>query len=255
MTHALIYHDVAAVEERDRHGFPGPAAARYKLTPEVFEAHLDAIGRAGVSVGLIGHGSRAALTFDDGGSSALAVAAALEKRAWRGHFFITTGRIGTPGFLTAEQVRELATAGHEVGSHTDTHPAYMGSLSRPEIEREWMHSRERLTELLGSPPRTAAVPGGSVSDAVIEEAAKAGYEVLFTSKPTARTVRHGPVVVHGRYAIWANTSPKRAADYAQGNRLAHNALWLAWCAKAALKRVSPGAYEAARQSLATHRER
>ena len=40
--------------------------------PERFEAHLDAIAATGVTVGLIGGGSQAALTFDDGGASALA---------------------------------------------------------------------------------------------------------------------------------------------------------------------------------------
>ena len=118
MTVALIYHDVVTESQQDECGFPGPVAARYKLDPERFEAHLDAIAETGVTVGLIGDGSQAALTFDDGGSSALAAAHALERRGWRGHFFVTTGRIDTPGFLTAAQVRELAERGHTVGSHS-----------------------------------------------------------------------------------------------------------------------------------------
>ena len=41
----LIYHDVVAASDQERCGFPGPAAARYKLTPDQFERHLDAIER------------------------------------------------------------------------------------------------------------------------------------------------------------------------------------------------------------------
>ena len=48
----LLYHDVVRSELRDEVGFPGPLAARYKLEPAVFEAHLDAIARIGRNVGL-----------------------------------------------------------------------------------------------------------------------------------------------------------------------------------------------------------
>ncbi len=71
MTVALIYHDVVTAPRQDECGFPGAVAARYKLEPERFEAHLDAIAATDVTVGLIGDGSQTALTFDDGGASAL----------------------------------------------------------------------------------------------------------------------------------------------------------------------------------------
>jgi peptidoglycan/xylan/chitin deacetylase (PgdA/CDA1 family) len=253
MTNVLIYHDVAAVAERDHHGFQGATAARYKLTPDSFEAHLDAIARTGVSVGLAREKPRAALTFDDGGSSALDAARMLEAHGWRGQFFITTGRIGTRGFLSAAQVLELAASGHEVGSHSQTHPTYMAALPRAEIAREWQASRDALGELLGSAPRSAAVPGGFVSKVVIEEASNAGYELLMTSKPSATPVRSGNLVVQGRYSIWATTSARRAAAYARGDVLARSTLWLAWCAKTIPKKVSPRIYEALRDGMARHR--
>ncbi|HEY6399439.1 MAG TPA: hypothetical protein VIX82_18495, partial [Solirubrobacteraceae bacterium] len=93
MTFALIYHDVARADELDRTGFPGLLAARYKLDVAAFEAHLDAIETTGVSVGSVHSGARAALTFDDGGASALLTAQMLERRGWRGQFFVTTERV------------------------------------------------------------------------------------------------------------------------------------------------------------------
>src|SRR4051794_14113736 len=178
MTVALIYHDVVTSARQDECGFPGPVAARYKLDPARFESHLDAIAATGVRVGLIEDGPQAALTFDDGGASALHAAAALEARGWRGHFFITTGRIGSPGFLTAEQVLELAARGHIVGSHSHSHPTYMGKLTATELASEWPSSRDALSAILGSPPATAAVPGGFLSGDVIAQAARAGYRLL-----------------------------------------------------------------------------
>lgn len=250
MSVGLIYHDIAAAHELDVHGFPGPVAARYKLSPEQFDTHLDAILATGVAVAPFSAGGQAAITFDDGGSSAVQAARALEARGWRGSFFITTGRIGAPGFLTAEQVRDLAQRGHEIGSHSRSHPTYMGALDRAALAAEWRESRADLERVLGHAPEVAAVPGGFLSAEVIEEAASAGYRMLLTSQPTVRPRTHAGMVVRGRCTIWAATTPARAAAYARGDRRALASLWLAWQAKTAPKRVSPGAYEWVRRRWA-----
>jgi hypothetical protein len=82
---ALEYHDVIRPGRWDESGFPGPAAATYKLAVHAFEAHLDAIGRQGLVIladvaAAVTHRSPRApvvLTFDDGGSGYLAHAADL----------------------------------------------------------------------------------------------------------------------------------------------------------------------------------
>ena len=250
MTFSLIYHDVAPKGHADRYGFPGPGAARYKLTPASFEAHLDAFAAAGVDVGLADEHPQVVLTFDDGGASALWIADALERRGWRGHYFITTGRIGSPGFVGVDDIGELLRRGHAVGSHSHSHPTYMGALGRNEIAREWQQSRDTLGEIVGAAPATAAVPGGYTSSTVIAEAARAGYQVLMTSHPSARVKWHDGIEVHGRYTVWATTSPARATAYARGNRLARASTWIAWKAKSAPKRVSPTMYELTRQRWA-----
>jgi peptidoglycan/xylan/chitin deacetylase (PgdA/CDA1 family) len=247
-----MYHDIVPPDERDGVGFPGPLAGRYKLDPDAFRAHLDAVARTGVEIGLVSGSADlppAAISFDDGGGSAVAAAEELESRGWRGHFFVTTGRIGSPGFLDEDGVRELARRGHAVGSHSVSHPTYMGRLTRAELDREWRESRERLSELLGEPPATASVPGGFLSSGVIEAAAAAGYEVLMTSEPSSAMHVHDGLHVLGRYTIRATTPPARAAAYVRGARLARARLWLSWNAKQLAKRVSPGAFEALRRRL------
>jgi peptidoglycan/xylan/chitin deacetylase (PgdA/CDA1 family) len=249
---ALMYHDIATPAEREQIGFPGPLAARYKLEPAAFEAHLDALTATGLTAAPLRFGETPApapavsITFDDGGASAPAAALALERRGWRGQFFITTSRIDTPGFATSQELRELARRGHELGSHSHTHPTYMGRLSRAELDEEWTRSRTLLGELLGSPPRTASVPGGFLSEQVIASAAAAGYELLFTSEPTARVAERG-LIVRGRYTIWASTPARVAAAYARGERLACGRLWLEWNAKKLAKTASPAVYQRLRR--------
>ncbi len=253
LVRTLMYHDVASPANRETVGFPGRLAARYKLSPEAFEAHLDAIAANGPEVGLLKGGVLGAaprpevvITFDDGGRSAIEAADALERRGWRGEFFVTTERIGTPGFLSGDEVVALAQRGHVIGSHSHSHPTYMGRLTRPELDREWSTSRALLGEILGAPPQVASVPGGFLSPQVIASAAAAGYELLFTSEPTARA-QEGAIAVRGRYTIWADTPPRVAAAYARGERAACTRLWLEWNAKKLAKRASPGIYQALRR--------
>jgi peptidoglycan/xylan/chitin deacetylase (PgdA/CDA1 family) len=247
LSFALIYHDLARREERDSVGFPGPVAGRYKLDPGDFERHLDAVAASGVEVGLFDDGAGALLTFDDGGSSALLAAEALERRGWRGHFFITTGRLGGSGFLDAGGVRELARRGHAVGGHSHSHPTYMGRLERGDLLDEWRRSREALGEILGEAPRGASVPGGFFTPRVAETAAEAGYSWLMTSEPESRLRHVGGIPVLGRYTIWATTPASTAAAYARGARLQRARLWLEWNAKQRAKRLSPRAFEALRR--------
>ena len=248
MTFALIYHDIAARHERESVGIAGPLAARYKLEPDHFERHLDAIAEA-ATVGLWDPAKRegAVLTFDDGGASAIQAADALERHGWRGHFFIATGMLGSAGFLEPQQVRELAERGHSIGGHSHTHPTYFGRLSRPEQLDEWRRSREALADLLGEAPAGASVPGGFFNPQVAETAAEAGYEWLMTSEPESRVRTEWGLPVMGRYTIWASTPERQAAAYARGARLARGRLWLEWNAKQRAKRISPSAFEALRR--------
>jgi peptidoglycan/xylan/chitin deacetylase (PgdA/CDA1 family) len=249
MTYALIYHDVAPVEQRESVGFTGPLAARYKLDPADFEEHLAAIAATGARVGLMtgAPAPTAVITFDDGGASALLAAEMLERHGFQGHFFVATSRIDTPGFLEGAGVAELASRGHAVGSHSHTHPTYMGRLERGVILEEWRRSRAVLAELLGVPPATASVPGGFLSRNVVSAATEAGFELLMTSEPSSRLRRHDGLTIAGRYTIWSTTPAATAAAYARGAPVARARLWLEWNAKKQAKRVSPKVYQSLRR--------
>lgn len=214
----LMYHDI--VDDTTRSGFQRPGARAYRLSPETFERHLSAIARTGaVPVVVTGSpftpGARLLyLTFDDGGASAMYAADALERRGWRGHFFIVTDRIGTPGFLTRAEIRELHTRGHIVGSHSHTHPDIIRDLPRAVVREEWRRSLAILAEILGRRPVVGSVPGGDASRMVYEAAADAGLRYLFTSEAWLTPRRARSCWIVGRVAL------KHDMDAATARRLA-----------------------------------
>lgn len=255
MTSVLMYHDVVALDARDDAGFAGAQAAAYKIDPDAFEAHLDAIAAAGISVGLPGAPADAVITFDDGGALSLSAAVALERRGWRGCFFVVTERLDSRGFATADDVRELVRRGHAVGSHSHTHPSGFSNLDAEAIDDEWRISAERLGDLLGSRPHLAATPGGDWSQGVAASAAANGYSTLFTSDPTTRVRSVGGVEVVGRYTIWRGTSPDRAAAYAAGSPAVRIGTWIGWRGRAAARRLGGASYRAAARRRAKRREK
>lgn len=62
------------------------------------------------------------LTFDDTDLPQFAIAKpAMEKYGFKGLFFIMTVSLGRPNYMSREQVKLLADAGNEIGSHTWDH--------------------------------------------------------------------------------------------------------------------------------------
>ena len=239
---ALMYHDVVGRLDADDSGFPGRDAARYKVAPELFESHLAAIAAA----------PNAAITFDDGGISALRAADALERYGLTGYFFVTCNYIGSPGFVDRGHIRELAARGHTVGSHSCSHPLRMGHCSRQQLVDEWTRSRAVLESIVGDSIRVGSVPGGDFAPSVAETAGDAGFTLLFTSEPTRTPQRIGPVTLVGRYTIQATTPAATVAGLVRGAWLPHaqQAVW--WTARKVTKRIAGSGYLKLRKLLLRH---
>lgn len=254
-TFVLLYHDVLDGGAPDSTGLSGPGAAVYKLDLPVFRRHLDAIAsRVAAPPALIGAGETAngawSLTFDDGGCTALRPTAdVLDERGWKGHFFVTAGRVGETAFLDDEGVRELARRGHAIGSHSWSHPPRISALSPAELRDEWRRSVERLEDVLGSRVDTASVPGGYFSGAVADAAAEAGIRWLFTSEPQVRSGRRGELTLIGRFSVIRSTPADTAASLAAGELRPRLQQWLWWNAKKAAKSFAGGAYARLRTAV------
>ena len=254
----LLYHDITPAQADDSSGFAGPEAARYKLTPDEFTRHLEAIAskvsRLPSVVTSADELRRAAsdswlITFDDGGVSAITdIAEQLERRGWRGWFFIATDYIDTPSFCTRAQLRELHERGHVLGSHSCSHPERISNCSREQLLDEWQRSRAVLSEIIGQPVTTASVPGGFYSRDVARAAVASGIEVLFNSEPTTGLFDVDGCLIVGRYNVYRGMLASDAASLVSSplRRWRQSAFWNA---KKIAKTIAGPVYKGLRQHL------
>lgn len=250
---ALAYHDVVG-PGKPPSGFGGIGADRFKLERTRFAEHLDAVARSGIAVCAVTDtggqpARRLFLTFDDGGASAAAaIAPMLDAHGWRGHFFIVTGRIGEPGFLAGDEIRELHAGGHVIGSHSHSHPN-LTRLPVAAVADEWKRSTAILEDLLGEPVEVASVPTGFYSDAVGRAAADAGLSHVFTSEPWLRPHPAGSGRAYGRFSVISTTPAARIGSLCE---LSRATVWReasVWYGRKAAKRVLGPVYARLREPL------
>jgi peptidoglycan/xylan/chitin deacetylase (PgdA/CDA1 family) len=182
----LMYHGVADVPEDPN---------LLCVSPGRFAEQMDWLerrGLRGVSVATLVEAMRAGrqrglvgITFDDGYLSVLEAALPqLQRRGFGASAYIISNRIGSTNewdegpswpLMTASQVRELAAAGIEIGSHAATHMRLAG-VSPEQLTAEVRASRASLSALLGTEIRGFAYPYGSMDAAARRAVRDAGYE-------------------------------------------------------------------------------
>ncbi len=180
----LLYHDVLA-------GTPpangGPE--RFAVSLSAFEEQLNIIKASGARGCSIREalesrgGDCVAISFDDGDRGQYERAfPALCARGMTATFFITTAWVGTDGYVTWDQLREMKDAGMSIQSHTHTHPS-LSELSADRLAAELWRSKAELDSALDQDTDEIALPGGdpprpSLRGLVYE----AGYRRVATSR-------------------------------------------------------------------------
>jgi peptidoglycan/xylan/chitin deacetylase (PgdA/CDA1 family) len=182
----LMYHGVADVDEDPNQLCVSPGRfaeqmawlARRGMRGVGIAALVEAM-QAGRQRGLVG------LTFDDGYTNVLETALpVLRRHGFGATAYIISSRLGgtnewdegpTWQLMTGDQVRELAAAGIEIGSHAATHLRLAGA-SPAQLTAEIGDSRTSLGALLGTEIRGFAYPYGSMDAAARRAVRDAGYE-------------------------------------------------------------------------------
>ena len=113
------------------------------------------------------------ITFDDGNADQAAAATVLNNSGLKGTFYITTGWIGAPGYLSRTDLSGLAAGGHEIGAHTVTHPDLI-EIDPAEAKRQICNSRWTL-DSWGFKPVSFAYPFADANATVASQAADCGF--------------------------------------------------------------------------------
>jgi peptidoglycan/xylan/chitin deacetylase (PgdA/CDA1 family) len=179
----VVYHIVRPAYPDDT-----PGVRALAQTPEVFDAQMGYLAKSGYRVisfsDLEAHLTTGAslpakpiiISFDDGWSDQFEYAfPILKKYGFTATFFVFTNPIGTRGFLTWAELKEIADAGMTIGSHTRSHPFLTKITDPAKLWREIDGSKQTIEQHLGVSVREFAYPFGQYDPAIIALVEKAGY--------------------------------------------------------------------------------
>ena len=177
-----------------------PGEDRYWVSHDLFREVLDEVaGRREVR-----------LSFDDGNASDIEVALpALLERDLTATFFPLAGRVGSAGSLDADDIRELARHGMQVGSHGMTHRPWRG-MGDSDLRAELVVARDIISGAAGTPVDQAALPLGRYDRRVLSSLRRQGYARVHTSD---RRLADPDSWMHPRFSVrHADTPESLRAD-------------------------------------------
>ena len=171
-----------------------------RVTPRAFREQLNVLLGAGFEVVTVAELARraaggtppsglVAFSFDDGMDDNHSILLPiLREYGLPATVYVATGLIGKPNpwmepgasrMMTEDELRELASAGLELGAHTVTHPN-LEELDYDACLQEMLESRDFLAKLTGEPVRTFAYPFCKYGEAAMRAARAAGFEAAVT---------------------------------------------------------------------------
>jgi len=123
------------------------------------------------------------LTFDDGFVSDFElVFPLLIDLNMTATFFIVPDFVGTKGYMTWENLKQLSDAGMEIGSHSLTHK-YLNTLSEKDLFSELRNSKIHIEKMIGKEVNSFAYPFGGCSQKTHKFGFESGYKNICNSSP------------------------------------------------------------------------
>ena len=130
-----------------------------------------------------------AITFDDGFESVYTQAyPVLRRYGMPATIFIVTDWVGTPGYMSWEQIRELAAHGFAIGAHTRTHP-WLPAVDDARLQDELSGAQRLLRARIPGSAREFSYPFGAYDPTTKHAVRAAGYFSDCATNP-------------GRYRSW-----------------------------------------------------
>jgi peptidoglycan/xylan/chitin deacetylase (PgdA/CDA1 family) len=185
----LMYHYIRTVDRQ-----ADPLGYNLSIAPALFAAQMEWLHAAGYTGITIDHmlaclqGTALCplhpivLTFDDGYQDAYDQALpVLHHYGFTATFYIISGRVGQPGYLTWDELIAMHNAGMEIGSHTINH-YNLTALAPLEARRQIVQSKAELEQRLGFPVKDFAYPSGRYNRAIEQQVRAAGYQSAVTTR-------------------------------------------------------------------------
>lgn len=90
-------------------------------------------------------------------------------------------RLAWDGFMSVAHMKDLIARGHEIGSHSHSHPL-LPQCSDEELLEEIAGSKQALEAALGTPVTTFCYPNGSTDQRSVTSVRRAGYRAAVTTQ-------------------------------------------------------------------------
>jgi peptidoglycan/xylan/chitin deacetylase (PgdA/CDA1 family) len=124
---------------------------------------------------------RICLTFDDGWLGNYRNAfPILKEKGFKATFFVATGLIGKPLYMTWDQLKEMHASGMSIQSHSVSHRP-LGTLNEKDLTFELLEAKKNIEESLSCEVRHLSIPHGQKSNKLLALATESGYQSLCTS--------------------------------------------------------------------------
>jgi len=174
-----------------------------------------------------------ALTFDDGYANVLRYGLRpLADNKYNAIQFIVADCIGKfnqwdqstgeadERLMGAAEIREWLAAGHEIGSHSLTHP-FLTRISRAQAREEISASKKILEDLFGRTVKYFCYPYGDWNNEICNLVIAAGYKAAFTTNPGVNAMDDLPYTLKRFTARYPSRSLKAVWSRLHGYRDHH----------------------------------
>ena len=154
----------------------------YSVSPAIFASHLQILADSGYNSVLpnelydyLVHNAALPdkpfmISFDDSRTEHYTIAAPeLEKRNFRGAFFIMTVTNNKKNYLTNDEIAELSDRGHSVGLHSWDHVMTTQYSDSSIWEKQVYAPKKKLEDMIGKPIEYWAYPNGVYNKDAAEE--------------------------------------------------------------------------------------
>jgi peptidoglycan/xylan/chitin deacetylase (PgdA/CDA1 family) len=179
-----------------------PAGARLKglyVSEKLFHTQLEELKHHGFRTAGLGDLGKSepktiVITFDDGFRNVLQNGrVSLRSASYKAIQFLLPDRIGKTNdwdaavgeipepLMTSSEIREWLAEGHEIGSHTCTHP-FLTRIPVDNAKEEIGASKKKLEDNFGIPIKHFCYPYGDCNDAIRDLVQEAGYETACTTE-------------------------------------------------------------------------